>query len=160
MYDWRIYNERLVRKGEIFISTDVMNNWNKELAIMNSNKRGRRYQFLDSFMKMLGYVKVYFGLGYRQTEGLIRTYHTMVPQVPDYTAIHKRINKLVIPQKPNKPNNNIVLAIDSTGIKVTNRGDDSSQMEKAETGIPQDTCRCGRRYKTGPCRKGNRRAFS
>jgi hypothetical protein len=46
----------------------------------------------------------------------------MVPRVPDYTAIHKRINKLDIRIKPNI-SGSIVLAVDSTGIKVTNRGD-------------------------------------
>jgi len=122
MYNWTDYNKRLVRRGEILISKDIMNNWNKELAIMNSNKKGRKYQYPESFMKMLGYVKVYFGLSYRQTEGLIRTYHT-VPAVPDYTVIHKRINNLDIRQPLNHKSNNIVLAIDSTGIKVTNSGD-------------------------------------
>ncbi|MEM3107497.1 MAG: transposase, partial [Candidatus Nitrosotenuis sp.] len=95
MYQWKEYNERLVRRGEILISKDVMESWNKELAVMNRNKIGRKYQFPDSFMKILGYVKVYFGLGYRQTEGLIRTYHD-IPAIPDHTIIHKRINKLKI----------------------------------------------------------------
>lgn len=92
---------------------------------MNDNKKGRRYQYPDSFMKILGYVKVYFGLPYRQTEGLIRAYCGMtIPAVPDYTVIHKRICKMSIKQNPNKSkHNNIVLAIDSTGIKITNRGD-------------------------------------
>ena len=89
---------------------------------MNRNKVGRKYQYPNSFMKILGYVRVYFGLPYRQTEGLIRTYHA-VPAVPDYTAIHKRICKINIKQKPNHNSSNIILAIDSTGIKVTNRGD-------------------------------------
>jgi hypothetical protein len=123
MYHWNEYNEKLVRRGEIFISKDIIKNWNKELAVMNRNKRGRRYQFPDSFMMVLGYARAYFGLPYRQTEGLIRTYSEMVPQVPDYTAIHKRINKLDISQTQNITDDNIVLAIDSTGIKVTNRGD-------------------------------------
>jgi hypothetical protein len=122
MYDWHQYNERLVRRGEILISSDVTNNWNKELAAMNRNKVGRRYQYPDSFMKILGYVRVYFGLPYRQTEGLIRTHHDSIPAVPDYTVIHKRICTMNIKQKPVK-SKNIVLAIDSTGIKVTNRGD-------------------------------------
>lgn len=123
MYHWNEYNEKLVRRGEILISNDIMSNWNKELAIMNRNKKGRRYQFPDSFMEILGYVRTYFGLPYRQTEGLIRTYHNTIPYVPDYTAIHKRINKLDIKENLIKAGNNIVLAIDSTGIKVTNRGD-------------------------------------
>jgi hypothetical protein len=122
MCDWRIYNEKLVRRGEIFISKDVMNNWNKELAVMNSNKRGRGFLFPNSFMEILGYARVYFGLPYRQTEGMIRTYQSMVPRVPDYTAIHKRINNLDIRKNPNIAGN-IILAVDSTGIKVTNRGD-------------------------------------
>jgi len=40
---------------------------------------------------------------------------------PDYTVIHKKICKMSIKTKPIK-SKNIVLAIDSTGIKVTNRG--------------------------------------
>jgi hypothetical protein len=122
MYDWHQYNERLVRRGEIFISNDIIKSWNKELAVMNRRKKGRRFLFPDSFMKILGYARAYFGLPYRQTEGLIRTYHTMVPRVPDYTAIHKRINKLDIRIKPNI-SGSIILAVDSTGIKLTNRGD-------------------------------------
>jgi hypothetical protein len=50
---------------------------------MNSNKTGRKYQFPDSFMKILGYIHVYFGLPYRQTEGLIKSYGVVMPAVPD-----------------------------------------------------------------------------
>jgi hypothetical protein len=123
MYNWNQYNERLVRRGEIFISKDVIKSWNKELAVMNRGKKGRRFLFPDSFMKILGYARAYFGLPYRQTEGLIRTYQYTIPRVPDYTAIHKRINKLDIRMTGTSTKHSIVLAIDSTGIKVTNRGD-------------------------------------
>jgi hypothetical protein len=122
MYNWTNYNQRLVRRGEIFISDDVIKSWNKELAIMNRNKIGRKYQFPDSFMKILGYVRVYFGLPYRQTEGLIRAYHGTIPAVPDYTAIHKRICKLDIQIKADVKGN-IELVVDSSEIKVTNRGE-------------------------------------
>lgn len=123
MHHWNEYNKKLVRRGEIFISKDIMESWNKELAIMNRNKIGRKYQFPDSFMKILGYVRVYFGLPYRQTEGLIKSYGSAVPAVPDYTAIHKRICKLDIRIQPFAQKHDIVLAVDSTGIKVTNRGE-------------------------------------
>ena len=72
-------------------------------------------------MKLVGYARAYFCLPYRQTEGLLRTYNDTVPKVPDYTAIHKRINKLDIKVNP-KVGRDIVIAIDSTGIKVANRG--------------------------------------
>jgi hypothetical protein len=122
MVDWHQYNEKLVRRGEILISCDCFKNWDKELAQMNCRKQGRKFLFPESFMKLIGYAKVYFGLPYRQTEGLLRTYSTTIPKIPDYTAIHKRITKLDIKLSP-KVGNNIIIAIDSTGIKVAKRGE-------------------------------------
>ena len=46
-------------------------------------------------MKLLGYARVYFGLPFRQTEGMIRAYCNRIPAVPDFT-FHKRVNKLDI----------------------------------------------------------------
>lgn len=89
---------------------------------MNRNKEGRKFLFPDSFMKLVGYARVYLGLPYRQTEGLLRTYGDTIPKVPDYTVIHRRINKLDIRVEPHL-GNDIVIAIDSTGIKVANRGE-------------------------------------
>ena len=63
---------------------------------MNCKKQGRKFLFPESFMKIVGYARAYFGLPYRRTEGLLRTYGGTIPKVPDYTAIHKRINKLDI----------------------------------------------------------------
>jgi hypothetical protein len=122
MIEWNQYNEKLVRRGEIIISDDVIQNWDKELAAMNHKKEGRKFLFPESFMVIVGYARAYFGLPYRQTEGLLRTYSTTIPKVPDYTAIHKRINKLDI-KTESYLGNEIVIAIDSTGIKVANRGE-------------------------------------
>ncbi|MDE1728976.1 MAG: IS5 family transposase [Thaumarchaeota archaeon] len=122
MRNWIDYNEKLVRRYEIFISYDCFKSWDKELAEMNCKKQGRKFLFPDSFMKLVGYARAYFGLPYRQTEGLLRTYCNTIPKIPDYTAIHKRITKLDIKLSP-KVGNNIIIAIDSTGIKVSNRGE-------------------------------------
>jgi hypothetical protein len=78
---------------------------------------------------LLGYAKAYFHLHYRQTEGIAQG-HTKgkVPSIPDYTTISRRINKLDIKIKDvdNKDKDfeeeYITIAIDSTGIKLTNRG--------------------------------------
>ncbi|MER5176576.1 MAG: hypothetical protein ABJB76_04670 [Candidatus Nitrosocosmicus sp.] len=49
-----------------------------------------------------------------------------VPSIPDYNTISRRINRLDMEIKDNKINefedDYIVITIDSTGIKVTNRG--------------------------------------
>ena len=78
------------------MSFDVINNWHKELEVMNHNKRGRKFDYPDSFMKLLGYARIYFGLPFRQTEGMIRAYSRRIPAIPDFTSIHKRVNKLDI----------------------------------------------------------------
>jgi hypothetical protein len=100
MYNWTNYNEKLVRRGKILISDDVMKSWDKELAEMNCKKQGRKFLFPESFMKIVGYARAYFGLPYRQIKGLLRTYRNTVPMIPDYTAIHKRINKLDVKIAP------------------------------------------------------------
>lgn len=50
------------------MSFDVIDNWHKELEVMNHNKRDRKFDYSDSFMKLLGYAIIYFGLPYKQTE--------------------------------------------------------------------------------------------
>ena len=49
-----------------------------------------------------------------------------VPSIPDYTTINRRINRLNIKIEDDKSkefeDDYIIIAIDSTGIKVTNRG--------------------------------------
>jgi hypothetical protein len=37
---WSEYNESLVRRGEILLGFDVIDNWDKELADMNRGKLG------------------------------------------------------------------------------------------------------------------------
>ena len=63
-------------------------------------------------------MRVYFHLPYRQAEGVVIAHAmTKVPCIPDYRTISRRINKFEI--KINESlGNDIVIALDSTGIKV------------------------------------------
>jgi hypothetical protein len=90
---------------------------------MNEGKEGAAYRYPDPFIQLLGYMRVYFHLPYRQTEGVVRAHaNDKVPSVPDYSTINRRINKLDI-KISERIGNDIVIALDSTGIKVTNRGE-------------------------------------
>ena len=71
---------------------------------------------------------------------MIRAYCNRIPAVPDFTSIHKRVNKLDI--KIDDSENEIILAIDSTGIKVANRGGMDETKMAHEERIPQNSCRC------------------
>jgi hypothetical protein len=106
----------------------VIDNWDIELKEMNKDKVGEPFHYPDTFILLLGYAKVYFHLPYRQTEGIAQGHAKgKVPSIPDYTIISRRINRLDIKIENDDKNKEfedeyIVIAIDSTGIKVTNRG--------------------------------------
>jgi hypothetical protein len=127
---WPAYNQSLVRRGEILLGFDVINNWDSELKEMNKDKIGESFQYPNTFLLLLGYAKAYFHLPYRQTEGIAQGHAKgKVPSIPDYTTINRRINRLnikvedaTITDNESTNDNYIIIAIDSTGIKVTNRG--------------------------------------
>src|SRR5215212_9032319 len=93
---------------------------------MNENKNGKKYKFPDSFILVIGHIRVYFHLPYRQTEGIIKATGKSLPDHPSYSQICIRtVNKFDISTKRSDDDDhdkNIVIALDSTGIKVTNRG--------------------------------------
>jgi hypothetical protein len=67
---------------------------------------------------------------YRQTEGVVREHASnTLPSIPDYYSnINRRINRLNIKidddaNKSSLHDDHFVITIDSTGIKVSNRGE-------------------------------------
>jgi hypothetical protein len=121
--NWPRYNKSLVRRGEVVLDFDVIDNWNNELDKMNDGKEGASYRYPESFVQLLGYMRAYFHLPYRQTEGVVRAHAGKeIPSIPDYSTINRRVNKLDI-KINEKIGNDIIIALDSTGIKVTNRGE-------------------------------------
>ena len=124
---WSKYNQSLVRRGEILLGFDVIDNWDMELKEMNRDRVGEPFHYPNTFLLLLGYAKVYFHLPYRQTEGIAQGHaRGKVPSIPDYSTISRRINRLDMKINENKgmefEDDYIAVAIDSTGIKVTNRG--------------------------------------
>jgi hypothetical protein len=126
--NWPAYNQSLVRRGEILLGFDVINNWDTELKEMNQGKIGEPFHYPNTFLLLLGHAKAYFHLPYRQTEGIAQGHAKgKLPSIPDFTTINRRINRLDIKIKDTMDGKEfedeyIIIAIDSTGIKVTNRG--------------------------------------
>ncbi len=109
MVDWKSYNDALVRRGEVILDFDVIDNWKKELNMMNYGKRGATYLYPNSFVQLLGHMRVYFHLPYRQTEGVVRTHAgDKVLSIPDYSPINKLDIKI-----HEHVGNDIVIALDS-----------------------------------------------
>ena len=123
--DWRHVNEGLVRRGEILLDLRILDRWNDELKGMNAGKEGGRYVYPEVFVRLLGYVHLLFHLPYRQTEGFLkalRKYDSRI-EVPDYSTIDRRVNRLDVRLDEEDYGNDLILAVDASGVKVSNRGD-------------------------------------
>ncbi|MDG6931118.1 MAG: transposase [Nitrososphaerota archaeon] len=91
---------------------------------MNEGKEGARFVYPEAFMTLLAYIHVLFHLPFRQEEGFVRALSKYVHnlKVPDFRTIWWRTNRLDIELEQIDTDQPIVVAIDSTGIKVSNYG--------------------------------------
>jgi len=121
--DWPEYNEHLVKRGWFYLSTDFVKNWDKELKKMNKSKNGRPYRYPETFIQFCGLAYTFLHLPYRQLEGFLQALSGFVPGLrsADYTILWQRISNLEL--NTPIPENDVVVAVDSTGMKVTSRGD-------------------------------------
>ncbi len=90
---------------------------------MNRRKNGRPYRYPETFIQFSGLAYTFLHLPYRQLEGFLQALSCFVPGLSsaDYTTLWQRITNLEL--NIPIPDNDIVVAVDSTGMKVTNRGD-------------------------------------
>ena len=123
--DWKGYNEALVKRGLILLDLDFVAGWSRELKSMNEGKEGGRYRYPESFIKLLAVVHAYV-LPYRQLEGFMRGLNQYVDglKAPDYTTIWWRVAKMKVDLASSVDlDKDVTIAVDSSGIKVTNRGE-------------------------------------
>jgi hypothetical protein len=52
---WSIYNQSLVRRGEILLGFDIIDNWDTELKDMNKDKVGLRAISLSKYISSLAW---------------------------------------------------------------------------------------------------------
>ena len=123
--NWGEYNDSLIRRGEVMLDFDLLDEWKRELKKMNRNKEGAPFRYPEAFMRLLSYLHVLFHLPYRQEEGFIRSLSKYVEGLgaPGYSTIWERTNQLDMQLEGVKTDEPISIAIDSSGIKVTNAGD-------------------------------------
>lgn len=125
--NWQEYNESLVKRGEMYLTFDFLESWERDLEELNRGKLGRRFAYPWAFIELLMLIHVIFHLPYRQLEGFLRKLSDLIPEVKptDYTNIWRRGTqlKLNLPETISSSDEPVVVAVDSTGIKVTNRGE-------------------------------------
>jgi len=122
--DWRKYNEQLVMHGEILLDLNVLKGWRSELDAMNKNKQGHPFEFPDVMMLLYAMMRAAFHIPYRQLEGLARALGKLLDlPAPDYSTFSLRFPALDIDENLDLDTTQpIVLAIDSSGVKLTHQG--------------------------------------
>lgn len=125
--NWGEYNEKLVRRGEMYLSLDFLETWERDLGQMNAGKVGAPYEYPGPLMTFLGFVHVMLGVDYRGLEGFVRGLGRFVSVVaPDYTCIWRRVGMLELDIRKTlieHEGKDVVISLDSSGVKVTNRGE-------------------------------------
>jgi hypothetical protein len=127
MTNWKNINNKYIKEGELYLSFDFLDSWNKEISKLNKNKEGARYKYPDSLIRFCSLIKVCFHIGYRQEQGILQSLQKWipVPNVITYTQINRRMNMLGLDLVKSlaKQEDAQIIAIDSTGIKLYNSGE-------------------------------------
>ncbi|MGB9727752.1 MAG: transposase [Nitrososphaeria archaeon] len=119
--DWVCYNDVLVWEVSFFFSRRLLDSLRR--FDVGGGRVGRP-PYPNSLIIFLALIRAYFRLPYRHTEGLARMLSKVLDiTVPDYSTLNRRVRRLTIPVDLNPSNKFYELSIDSTGYKVSNRGD-------------------------------------
>ena len=120
--NWKIYQKELVLQGEFFFDLQFLENWDAELKKMNKGKKGAPYSFPNSLFAWLS--PLYSFLSSRKLEGAMNKLSYFIPRLKscDHSTIIDRLNRLDLVLDFDRSKTYRV-AVDSTGNKLTNRGE-------------------------------------
>jgi hypothetical protein len=80
--DWRVVDERLIRRGELLLlSLDFLERYDLDLSLLNLGKVGRPYRVTYMYVMFLAVVRYLFNMPYRQLEGFTRALHRLIPRL-------------------------------------------------------------------------------
>ena len=119
---WEKYNESLVDRVEYLTDLSFIKDYDTLLEEKNSGKIGHPYKVPDALIMYLARLRSIFNVPFRSLEGILRSLAiiTGIKSI-SYSEIFRRIRRI----KPelNNINNKLDCIIDSTGYKITIRGD-------------------------------------
>jgi hypothetical protein len=123
--DWDSVDKRLIKRGELLLNLDFLEEYEEELKAMNRGKEGRPFTLTNSHVVFLAVARYLFGLPYRQLEGFTRALNRLVPRLPsaDYSGLRRRVLAVDLsPYMGFEGSDDMVIAVDSTGVRVHKAG--------------------------------------
>lgn len=123
--NWSEYNCALENRGNItfYIDEEVIEHWYSHAE----PQRGAQEVYSDTCIEAIMMIKTVFKQPYRQargfTQGLLELMGLETLRVPSYTQINRRFRTLAVSPFSIPKSGSIVIAIDSTGVKVYGEGE-------------------------------------
>ena len=131
--DWKSCNAQLIKRGEYYINPVFLETWLEETRDMNLNKVGQPYLYPPSLIRFLAMLHSK-GFDYRALEGVMKALSKRLGNFPviSFSQIRRRI--LELPLQIKATSSELIVGIDGTGIKVSNRGEWMRQKWKVRRG--------------------------
>lgn len=120
--DHNKYHKELLKRYEIYLDLDWVNDWKDELISMNKGKKGMPYTYPKSMITYQALLVEKFST--RGAEAITRKLEEkfLVPKCNDHSTIHRRILKLELNFV--RPKGVFICeATDGSGFKMTNSGE-------------------------------------
>jgi hypothetical protein len=120
---WEKYNESLVDRIEYLTDLSFIRDYDTLLEENNNGKIGHLYKVPDTLIMYLARLRSIFNVPFRSLEGMLRSLAiiTGIKSI-SYREIFRRIRRIK-PVLNNNINSKLDCIIDSTGYKITIRGD-------------------------------------
>ena len=120
---WEKYNESLVDRIEYITDLSFIKDNDRLLEENNNGKIGHPYKVPDTLIMYLARLRSIFNVPFRSLEGMLRSLAiiTGIKSI-SYSEIFRRIRRIK-PDLNSNINNKLDCIIDSTGYKITIRGD-------------------------------------
>ena len=131
--NWKEYNNKLIKRGEFYINLVFLDTWLLETKEINKNKEGSPYLYPNSLIEFLGILHVK-SFDYRALQGIVNALSSKFDNFPviSYSQICRRVNKINI--KFTARGDNLIVGVDGSGMKVSNRGDWMRKKWKVKRG--------------------------
>jgi hypothetical protein len=136
----------LIERGRVLIDVTFLKSSNKEIKKMNIVKVGAPFQYSDSYIQFLAFLKIGFKIPYRMVQGIIRGLSDYVRIVEEihFTHIRRRMirvkpsilkmdfgNDDAVKEEP------ITLIVYASGLTISRKGHYRTKMGTEEKGICQ-----------------------
>ena len=127
---WHDYNESLIERGRVLIDVGFLRSANVEIKKMNGGKVEAPFQYSDSYILFLAFLKIGFKIPYRTVQGIVRGLSDYVRIVEEthFTHMRRRILKIkpFIEETGFEKDDDcepITMIVDASGLTVSKKGD-------------------------------------